>query len=340
MARILVTGMTAKQRGGGRPSMFLLLDAVTLALESLGHSVAREVRLSVDDDLSEYDYAIVGLYALDSASASPQKIQCVKACTQLPHVVAWDDWHSKQVFGSIRKWEKSFWRGGMHESDQKFQIEREKALRGHGAQIVARIAQWAEKIPACLTAAFNWGDHSILREQHAFGSLLPWDPTPWIAGWYDCPVKRVKERSWSLASLSQQEGWLDDLRLAWPTQRMFSPTAGARGWQISEQEVFDTYCRTWGVLSPPYDHLLGSGWWRNRFALSTLADSVLWCDPAELNLKESWFFTPASLVESMTDEQLTDLASKQKEELWTKWVISKDQSAQQLWDWLSRNWQS
>ena len=109
--KILVTGLTAKQRGSGRPALFLLLDAVTLALRSLGHEVDREVRLDIEEDLSQYDAAIVALAPFGQTSCINQKFQQLRVCLDLPHVVAYDDWRWKETFGPIAKGNTdAFWR--------------------------------------------------------------------------------------------------------------------------------------------------------------------------------------------------------------------------------------
>lgn len=338
--KILVTGFTAKQRGHGRPRIFLLLDAVALALQSLGHEVTRTGNFLPGDPLvDEHDAIIVGVYSYNSIAAFGSKVAMVEACTRKPYVLAWDDYHSREVFGSISAGPPSLWRPGPMEGTDKWDvIEAEAAPRRQRINELAMT--WADQIPNCLVAAFDWGNHDILAAQHSFGSLLPWDPSPWITDWYSQVDDAEKQREWVMATLSNYDAWTELLSLKWPVMNIAKPKGTrTREWQLEEQEVFDTYCRSWGVLSPPYEHLLGSGWWRNRFALSTLAGSILLCDHDEIKpLKSSWYYTNEVDIERRDDMGLACLADAQHEEFWSKWVMPREASAQKLEQWLLGAW--
>lgn len=347
--RILVTGMTAKQRGGGSLPLFLLLDAATLALRSLGHTVTRNKTLTVGESLrSEYDAAIVALAPFGATSAGSQRIAQLTACLDLPHVVAQDDWRVGGVFGVFKTPEgaiNQFWRGGLCETSDAWRADRDAAMKRKPAYD-HMLTAWSDTIPACLTCAFNWGKHDILKAYHRFGSKLCWDPTPWIVDHFArsaAPevLQTRKKRQWVLASLSEQDAWVESLGLKWPVVGPFKHV-GERGrsWQMPEADVFKLYEESWGVLSPPYPELNGSGWWRNRFPLSTLAGSVIACDPSEISaLKASWFYTDPHQVESLSDEQLAALAARQYNEMWNYWSMPQSASAKQLADWLDANWQ-
>lgn len=337
MAKILVTGFTAKQRGEGRPQVLTLLDGVVPALEHLGHQVERR-KVALDEDLSSFDLAIVGVYDYRGTSATAQKFQATRACLALPHVLAWDDWNSRGIWGSFSRGPDEFWASGMHKNDPRHQEMKAEFERCWKPAATRQAERWAERVESCVCCAFSWGDHRVLRAEHDFGSLLCWDPTPWLRGYYGTQLDGhviPKDRQWVLASLGNFDNWLGAVNPTWPVTTQMKPGPGARGWQVTESRVFQTYACNWGVLSPPYDHLRGSGWWRNRYVLAADAGCVLWAHPNEFlpNLGCSYYYTPLDSIEEMSDAGLLGLAEKQAAEL-DEWQLSKDASASKLWDWL------
>lgn len=338
--RVLVTGMTAKQRGAGRPALFMLLDGVTRALEHAGHEVVgRGRRLTMDEDLSGIDLAVVAIYDYRSLSSIPQKYHCLRACLELPHVLAWDDWNAKDIFYSVKRGAdpECSWRDGPFEDDAKHMEDRAEFFARYAEPAAELVDSWAEEIPRCICPAFGWGRHEVLRAQHRFDSLLPWDPSPWVKGVYSSPGADLydqvveRTRTWALASLTQQSEWVSSLGLTWPVDRMYRPEANARGWQVTEEEVFRRYHVAYGALSPPYKNLLGSGWWRNRFNLATQAGAVLCCDPREVApLDRSYFYVEPAAVEQLSDAELRLLAEDQRDEMRDHWMPTEDRSAQEL----------
>lgn len=332
MARILLTGFTAKQRGEGRPQVATLLCGAQLALEYAGHHVERR-KVYPDEDLkSQFDAAVIAVYDYRGTSATAQKFNTMRAALDLPHVLAWDDWGASKIFGSMRKGRRDFWALGLHENDKKVQLQRE-ALRARADEVNALVDFWARSVPKMLCCAFNWGDHSKLKAVHNFGELHAWDPSPWVRGIHGFTVM-PKKRDWTLASLWNHDKWLDELEPSWPVINQ-SKSIGGRTWQVEEHEVVNAlYGPSWGVLSPPYQELSGSGWWRNRFVFAVDAGCVLYADPSEVSPAlgpNSWYYMELDRIESLPDSYLQQVADQQRDEL-LGWEKPAADSAKQLSD--------
>lgn len=334
MARILLTGFTAKQRGEGRPQVTTLLCGAEIALKHAGHYVERR-KVFPDEDLkAQFDVAVVAVYDYKGSSATAQKFNTIRACVDLPHVLAWDDWNAKGIFSSISSGSKQFWRLGLHESDPKVNLQRDVLLRTRGEHVTQLIQSWATAIPKMLCCAFNWGDHSVLKAAHPFGELCCWDPSPWVHGMHDdLGCKQVQRmRRWVLASLWNHDDWLRELDPTWDVLKITKPGKNKRSWQLEEASVYREYCTSMGVLSPPYDQLAGSGWWRNRFVFAADAGSVLYADPSEVAPvmgETSNFYWDLDWLEASPDSQLAQVAEAQAREL-RGWEKSAADSAKQL----------
>lgn len=334
--KCLITGFTAKQRGEGRPQVLTLMDGMEIALRHAGWTVERR-KVDPHEDLSSFDLAVIGVYDYGSLTASIEKCRSSVAALKLPHVLAWDDWQSDKIWSGVRKGAGAMLRLNMFKNQPARMVNQQAVVDEYGTQLATLADRWAECVHACVCCAFSWGDHSILKAEHSFEDLLCWDPTPFVAGFYGFSSSEDasnKNKQWVCASLNDQSVWLNTLNATWPVLDRDKPYSGAKCWQSTEEEIFVEYRDNWGVLSPPYSHLLGSGWWRNRYVLAADAGSVLYADPRELRaLKASWYFTPFGTIEDMSAEELDGLAREQKQEL-QSWCLSADESASQLAAWL------
>lgn len=330
MARILLTGFTAKQRGEGRPQVTTLLCGAEIALKHAGHHVERRKVDPGEDLKAQFDVAVVALYDYKGTSATAQKFNTIRACLDLPHVLAWDDWNAKQIFRSVDVGRRDFWSLGLHQNDMKVQKQKE-TLWKRCDDVHALIDRWVTRIPKMLCCSFEWGDHSRLASAHNFGELCCWDPSLWVRGMHGLPVMQ-KQRHWALASLWNHDDWLEQIEPSWIVGKQAKPWKG-RGWQVEESEVVNAlYGPSWGVLSPPYHGLAGSGWWRNRFVFAQDAGCVIYADPSEVAPAlgdTSNFYWSLDQIECMPDSQLAVLAQQQSDEL-RGWEKSAADSAKQL----------
>lgn len=342
MARILLTGLTAKQRGEGRPQVATLLCGAHKALVAAGHHVERR-KVEPDEDLkAQFDCAVIALYDYKGTSATAQKFNTIRAALDLPHVLAWDDWNAKTIFSSVRAGASQFWRLGLHENDPKVSLQRDKLMRERGPEVTQLVQGWQKRIPKMLCCSFNWGDHERLAAQHQFLELCCWDPSPWIHGMYD--HKGVKQhvfaqrmRRWVLASLWNHDDWLADINPSWDVLELFKPHRGARAWAQAEDDVFREYCTSMGVLSPPYEQLAGSGWWRNRFVFAADAGCAVYAHPTEVAPAlgpQSHFYWELDQIECQPASRVAEIAEKQAEEL-RGWESSQLDSAKQVSDFVT-----
>jgi hypothetical protein len=84
---------------------------------------------------------------------------------------------------------------------------------------------------------------------------------------------------------------------------------------MPEAEVVQEYARCWGVLSPPYAKLLGSGWWRNRFVYAAATRTVFWGDPREAPQLGGAYELPLGKIETLGIWELDSLADYQADSL-------------------------
>lgn len=337
--KVLLTGFTAKDRGEGRPSVLTLMDGIHKALEWGGHDVERR-KVDPYEDLSSFDFAVVSIYDYRGVSATAQKFQSLRVCAELPHVLAWSDWNASKIFKSVRVGRESMMHSGLHSNDERHQLMKADILGRYGHTFARFADDWSKSIPACICPAFMWGQHDKLREKHDFGSLLCWDPSPWIVNYYERPTVlpftgQWKSKQWVLGSLNNYSEWVESLKLDWKVIDFSKPQSRSRSWQVTEQHIFNWYCSSWGVLSPPYEELMGSGWWRNRWCLAKDAGSILLCDPEEIGVFEnSWYYVNQEKLEQMSYDDLADVAQAQANEFET-FQLPQSESYSDLIQWLN-----
>ena len=169
---------------------------------------------------------------------------------------------------------------------------------------------------------FLWGDPGVVARKVSRGTRLPpvlgLDPShlcrPYMEkAWPALASGEIRrERKWQLGSLVRHEPWLNMLRVdaTWPIEQF-----GGRMKPLkSETDVIIQYARGRGVLSPPLPQN-GSGWFRPRFIFAAFAGSVMLCTDEASSLGSVYRY-PLNWIENMSDGQLTQLASDQRDALW------------------------
>jgi len=323
--RILLTGCTgiqvrAKRR---RKNTFVTLYLVLgPALEELGHEVDWRPVKCGEPLKGKYDLAIVGVAAMHGFVTMNHKWGALWAASQLPHVVAFDDWQVEGVCGTIR--DHSLWNLGVVDY-----VAYQNAYKYRDV-IEGQRAQWAAGMRHVLAPLFNWGDRGEFHALHPIGELHGWDPSPLVEM---PPLKAAaKERRWVCAALASKEAWLKKLPLSWPVERRFN---GALPRLTEEQLVGESYASAWGVLSPAYRAIDGAGWWRARFGFAAHAGSVLWGDPKEMAPLGGPYAVPLEVVEGMSDASLARLALEQRD-LLESWQYPRAKALAELDAALSR----
>ena len=166
--------------------------------------------------------------------------------------------------------------------------------------------------PLTIVPAFSWGDHSILGDRLKMSADVEYVDVSPLARRYDIPKidPAFRQRRWVLGTVSNQLSWLESLGLTWPLEHIGTKTSRAPV-KMPESELVAKYGANWGVLSPPYKAILGSGWWRNRFVYSARASAIMLCDPFEAHGLGLPYQLNQSGVEELTAQELNEIALSQ-----------------------------
>ncbi|KAI5364228.1 hypothetical protein Slin15195_G098860 [Septoria linicola] len=147
------------------------------------------------------------------------------------------------------------------------------------------------------------------RHRFNFASLVQSKTQKWLKQ-QSGMERRKRERVAKTSQLPSHIG-------AWPLD-LYGSRAGAQK-RLTEDEMVQVITHDWGCLMPKYDHA-GSGWWRARPLQCADAGSILIGDDTELAVLYGWNYPfyghTARDIASMSDEELEDIASVQKELLY------------------------
>lgn len=165
-----------------------------------------------------------------------------------------------------------------------------------------------------LLPAFSWGAHQKLRDLLPVAPDVTFVDPSVLAREYPIEPARPAERrrEWVLGTVSNQTAWLTDLGLTWPVDHLGTKTARAPI-AVPEANLVARYGNAWGVLSPPYKRILGTGWWRNRFVYAMRAGAILLCDPAEAAALGPAYTLSSVDVENATMQSLEVRVEAQRE---------------------------
>lgn len=318
--KIYATGCTKQQRGGGTTLGYEpVSDLFVKALTALGHEVDHGAH-PAGTDLSGYDLMLIGLVPFFSI-ASNNLYPTLAAINQakvlgIPLIFYFDDWNFPQFTANV----KTHLRYGETQLLKPF-FKSRRDYEWASEPIHARmLLQVMENLtnpsywPPVLIPAFTWGEH------HELGDRVPWmrdvtyvDVSP-LAREYE--IERAlpwyRKREWVLGTVSNQLTWLESLGLTWDLNHLGGRASRAPQ-KMLERDLVGLYGLAWGVLSPPYKRILGTGWWRNRFVYAARAGALLLCDPAEApQLGEPYQLDP-HVVEKMTVSQLEELVHAQRD---------------------------
>lgn len=159
-------------------------------------------------------------------------------------------------------------------------------------------------------------------------------------------VKIQKERRFNFASLVQSstKKWLknqginiknidsEQLLLGdWPIDLYGSKASSQK--RLTEDQMCLTFAKDWACLMPGYTHA-GSGWWRARPLQVADAGSILIGEKKELEVYYGKDFEYIDLraidLLDMSDEELSNIAAKQKEALYKNHPLDKEVQKKEL----------
>jgi hypothetical protein len=357
--KILVTGMNKNQvtenfylRQQLRvvPSHYSLLRC----LRDMGHDVEQRY-VKVGEDLSMYDKVICFL-------ASPRQalqllfyngLWAIQATPKDKLVLAFDDWQTDGIFKGILSCidkESLLKEFTINQNATDPQISKE-FLEPYTDSLLEAVNYVGKKEAPILLSVFAGGDMSKIIDYDK-DKVFGYNPNPYHRNRTpgdrgdieksemnfmesqlqpsfeeDFVSPENKEKKFNFASLVQSSTakWLKKQNINnWDIEYFGSRKEKQR--RLSEEDMCKVYGEQWGCLMPGYVHS-GSGWWRARPLQVTDAGSILIGDYEELMVlygNEEAASVKASDLETMSVQQLKDLAELQKSSIYTKHPLDKN----------------
>jgi hypothetical protein len=318
--KCLVTGWTPQQ-GGRLPDLgyMTLTDCVIKLLRDLGHEVdARNVK--PEEDLSEYGLIICGICSPFSVSGRHiygglSLMDRYWITGKIPVMSLVDDWEMHQIDQNSRSAKRGMYRL-TRESVYAHRPGYDWALSAGGQAAMTRVIDRVTETgyPPAIFPAFGWGNHEVFQRMVTAESYHCLDLTCYTPVY---PVTRTwpseRRKEWILGVIKHHGPFLDTIKNhRWPVREIGGGmTKRDKSSLMQERDLVALYGGSWGILSPFYGRLAGSGWWRNRFVYAAMARTVLYCNPREAPQLGEAYMLPISTIESFTPGQLTDVAEAQ-----------------------------
>lgn len=321
--RILLTGMTNGQCGQGpKPGYVIMSDCMKRLLMTLGHEVDNR-KIAVGEDYGEYDLIIAGIFSpfsINSKFIYPVTDMLDRYWREdaKPVMVMVDDWTLHQIDQNSRSTRRQLTR-----LTRKSVFDRRPgydwATTPEGYSAIARVYERVTETgwPPMILPVFGWGDASIISKIIMAEQYWPVDPVAYMPRYSFTPVPPEKRsRSWVLAVIQEHSDWMKSLGMTWDLAQFGGGMTKRGGETLSRiEDVIAAYARSWGVLSPPYKKLAGSGWWRERFVNAAMTGSVVYCDPKEAPQLGLPYAFSLQQIEAMSAADLSELARAQRDAL-------------------------
>lgn len=326
--KILFTGSTAQQCGSGTQLDYEpVADLFVKALRHGGHVVDQRPYDIVNDEAAEYDHVVVGL--IPALSIAGKHVNSALMAIHdaeshnVPLTIFVDDWRFPRLVTNLGTCErmphqlvKPFFANRAHHELSKLP-ENHAILQG----VITRLKD--EKWPPTVIPAYSWGDHEKLASKLPQLNVVSFiDPTLFCREYeIELVEPSRRRREWVLGTVSDQRTWVENLDPAWSVRYLGSRSSKAEE-KLKEADLVSAYGQSWGVLSPYYSQVAGTGWWRNRFVYAAAAGAVLHCDPREVPRLAGAYGLPIGDVEKLGDRELNDLATFQRDML-TTWTTPR-----------------
>jgi hypothetical protein len=322
MKKALLTGCTARQTGGRVHMQYLdQQDVYAWCLQQLGYEVEKR-RVEPGECLDKYDVIINSLAPAASLGSGYIFGSLWVMHSRPDSILSVEDWRCVDIVGHMRgamtkKHKVHDYYHGFNGplGKQRYAFEEvmsnaplKKALFEQCVKMGSET--WPHQMLVC---AFDDGDLSLLNLPAK--ELVRFCYGGFYLGKYKAAQvpDSNRERAWVSAALSDvADRWMDKKLggLSWPTIRIGYKAAGQP--RMQEHEVFELYCKNWGVISAPYKHAK-SAWYRDRFQLAAEAGAVWGCQEDEV---EMWCgarpLDPRD-IEKLSNQQLSELREFQKE---------------------------
>lgn len=325
--KILFTGSSSKQTNDAahlRAKVKRIDDSSIIcnSLRKQGYVVDRR-NVVWGDDLSEYDFAIVGLGHFGSSTYSQRIMNALYALHAIKNVVVFhEDWKITGTMSSFagmldeEKWKRSMakkWSNG-----QRFYggIDSYYFDADIAKNIIRHVVDG--KYPA-LVPAFDWGDKQLIRNIIKSKTIYNVDLTPYVLQFWDIPliVDIIdKQKRHMLASLADHSGWVKRHTSKWPVDYFGAKSINAPQ-LATEKDVFYKCGEYWSVLCPEYPHA-GCGWFRVRWVYASIWRSIILACEEDLTA----LGLPKINVEESSVDELKEYAELQAKVVFDKmWDI-------------------
>jgi len=335
-----MTGQSKQHIGGGNTIGYQpVADIFAEGFRAAGCHVDHR-RASIGEDLTGYDAVVMGMIPFFSIASTYlyESLDVIDRAQKagIPLIFFLDDWGFSRLRSNLNT----------HLNDHN-QLIREffKFRPGHAwanePENHRRLMDLIHRLrydpwPPVIAPAFSWGNHQMLADRLPEAGDFTGIDVSVMAKEY--PVKAVayqdRSRQWVLGTVSDQLKWMSKLNASWPIRHIGSKAAKAPE-KMPESQLVQLYVDNWGVLSPLYTAIVGSGWWRNRFVYAARVRSILYADPREVApLGEPYLKTVAE-IEDMTSLELRELAEAQASAFFAR-QPSMEQVESQLQDVIKR----
>lgn len=324
--KILVTGCSLQQ--AGRPTTQGYQTVMSMhveALKDLGHDVTwRPVTIN-DEDAMEHDLIIMGLVPFLSIAGN-----YIYPILNLWHnaektgkrvILSVDDWQYPRIADNCMTIAR-----GIHRLTRETVFSGRPGwgwATGEGAPAVQALIErlLTSPWPDVIYPAFGWGKHCLLGLRLPAGRHIALDPTSYTRPYEVTQVHGDdRQRQWVLGALSDQSKWLSELQPGWQVMKAGRPRDGAPN--LKEPQLVQEYASSWGVLSPHYTKVAGSGWWRNRFVYAAMVGAVLYADQSEVEPLGEPYLKTLQEIEALTTTELEELGQAQaktlRENVWPR----------------------
>lgn len=290
--------------------------AIKSGLERLPETAVEIRPVIVGEDLSGYDGVVVFLASMRGFLCKHTLGTLWALYSRPDAVIAFDDWQTTAAVGGIKSAQKE-WERILTENPFGYaQIEKmaEPALKAGVSVAIDKLSlhEWDWNV---LMPVYLGGDMSKLGVPAK--RIFPFNPSIVFKGHYSWVEPnfepwKTRQKKWIMAALHDHTRWAQKkIGVKWPIEaygcrKLDQP-------RVQESELFGIYQTAVGVLSPEYKSC-GSGWWRARYGFAADALSVILGSPQELAMvdKEAYGYS-ASQIEAMSDQELFDLALRQRE---------------------------
>ena len=330
-------------------------------LEDMGHEVEQRL-VKIGEDLGDYDKVICFLASPRQALqlAFYNGLWAIHATAKHNLILAMDDWQTEDIFKGIQSCtdkesllkEFTIGQNKMCDPDMSYEL-----LEPHAETLLDAVKFIGEKRRPMLLSVFMGGDMSKLIN-YPEDLLVGYDPnpyhrnrTPGNRGDIEIEDMEFMEQSlmpsieedtigpdekamvFNFASLVQgkTKRWLKQQNVSeWDIEFFGSRKEKQR--RLLESDMCKVYAEQWGSLMPGYPHA-GSGWWRARPYQVADGGSILIGEYDEMYLlygDEYLAGLTAQNLEEMNIEELTSVAERQKDALYSRHPLDKRKQQKEL----------